>query len=98
VVSFDEVVVQRREFITLFGGIVAASPLTAQAQLAERKRSAVLMTLTANDRRAQSFVAAFTERLRLLGWKDGFNAPDGRPVMQIAFGHTWPNWLRMRQM
>jgi putative ABC transport system substrate-binding protein len=32
------------------------------------------MTLAADDRRAQSFVAAFVERLQQLGWHDGRNA------------------------
>ena len=64
---------RRRDFSKLVGVAVAAWPLVTRAQQTERKRIAVLLTLAAEDTRAQTFVAAFIERLQQLGWIDGRN-------------------------
>ena len=65
---------RRREFIGLVGG-ATAWPMAARAQQPERmRRIGALMTLAANDKRGQTFVAAFVERLQQLGWADGRNA------------------------
>jgi putative tryptophan/tyrosine transport system substrate-binding protein len=64
---------QRREFITLFGGAVAW-PLTARAQQANRMpRVAVLHSLAEGDFEARSWVNALKQGLAALGWSDGVN-------------------------
>src|SRR5947209_12738991 len=64
---------KRREFITLLGG-VAAWPLAARAQQAERiRRVGVLMAVAESDADVRSGVAAFQQSLQELGWKDGRN-------------------------
>jgi putative ABC transport system substrate-binding protein len=63
----------RREFITLFGG-AAAWPLAARAQKRDRvRRIGVLMGLDENDPLAKAYVSAFTKALADLGWTDGRN-------------------------
>jgi putative ABC transport system substrate-binding protein len=65
---------KRREFITLFGGTVAAWPLAAGAQQADRlRRIGVLMPLAADDREAPTRIAAFHQGLQQLGWVVGRN-------------------------
>ncbi len=64
----------RREFISLLGGAVAAWPFAARAQQGERvRRVGVLMNGTATDALPQSYVAAFVQELRSLGWIEGQN-------------------------
>ena len=64
---------QRREFITLFGG-AAAWPLAARAQQPERmRRIGVLVSLSANDPQTQARNAVFLQGLQLLGWTVGRN-------------------------
>jgi putative ABC transport system substrate-binding protein len=66
--------IRRRQFITLLGGAVAAWPLAARAQQADRKRRiGVLMPLAANDTEGQVRNAAFLQGLQELGWTDGRN-------------------------
>jgi putative tryptophan/tyrosine transport system substrate-binding protein len=66
--------VNRREFITLLGGAAIAWPLAARAQQADRmRRIGVLMNGTATEARLQSYVAAFVQGLRQLGWNEGQN-------------------------
>src|SRR5262249_54328598 len=65
---------QRRTFITLLGGAVAARPLTARAQQAERvRRIGVLDTLAADDAWAQTRHGAFLQGLQQAGWTIGRN-------------------------
>jgi ABC-type uncharacterized transport system substrate-binding protein len=65
--------VNRREFITLLGG-VAAWPLAARAQQGERmRRIGVLMYWSADDAEGQARHSAFTQALKQLGWSDGRN-------------------------
>jgi putative ABC transport system substrate-binding protein len=64
----------RREFITLFGGAAAAWPLAARAQQGERvRRIGVLLPFDENDPVAKARVSAFTQALADLGWADGRN-------------------------
>jgi putative tryptophan/tyrosine transport system substrate-binding protein len=65
---------QRREFITLLGGVVAGWPIAARAQQPERvRRIGVLWYLAADDAEGQARLAAFTQALTQLGWSDGHN-------------------------
>jgi putative ABC transport system substrate-binding protein len=64
----------RREFITLFGG-AAAWPLAARAQQGDRVRLiGVLMPYDENDPVIKPRVSAFTQALAGLGWTEGRNA------------------------
>src|SRR5260370_36281561 len=64
----------RREFITLLGGVAAAWPLAARAQHAERvRRIGVLMGYAESDSDARAWYAAFREALQKLGWTEGRN-------------------------
>ena len=65
---------ERREFITLLGGAVAAWPLTARAQQRKRVRSVgVLTPFAALDSEGQNRVTAFAQALQQLGWSVGQN-------------------------
>jgi putative ABC transport system substrate-binding protein len=69
---------RRREFIELVGRVAAASsvlwPLTSGAEQSNRvQRIDVLMANAESDHEAQSWVAAFREELRNLGWTEGRN-------------------------
>jgi putative ABC transport system substrate-binding protein len=61
---------RRREFITLLSG-AAAWPIAARAQ--QPKRIGVLMNGVATDEVIRSYVTAFTQQLRRLGWIEGQN-------------------------
>jgi putative ABC transport system substrate-binding protein len=66
----------RREFITLLGGVVAAWPVAGQAQQADgaaRKMLGVLSGSAENDPNNQAWFSAFDAELRNLGWKEGQN-------------------------
>jgi putative tryptophan/tyrosine transport system substrate-binding protein len=63
---------QRRAFLTLFGG-AAAWPLAARAQQAERVRRIGLLMASADDREGQARVTPLKEGLKELGWTDGRN-------------------------
>src|SRR5262245_15059862 len=66
---------RRRSFIVGLGSATVALPISAQAQQPERaRRIGVLMTLAADDKRGQTFVSAFVDRLQQLGWTNGGNA------------------------
>jgi putative ABC transport system substrate-binding protein len=63
----------RREFIAGLGG-AAAWPLAVRAQQGARvRRVGVLMNSVATDRQYQSYLAAFIDGLRQLGWTEGQN-------------------------
>jgi ABC-type uncharacterized transport system substrate-binding protein len=65
---------RRREFITLFGVVTAAWPLTARAQQSERVRHlGVLLAFEENDPRPKAWLSPVTEGLAELGWIDGRN-------------------------
>jgi putative ABC transport system substrate-binding protein len=65
---------RRREFITLLGGAAAGWPLAARAQQPERtRRVGVLMNSAPTDTTYQSYLAAFVQELRQLGWTEGQN-------------------------
>jgi hypothetical protein len=61
---------RRREFIALLGG-AAVWPLAAFAQRGSEKRVGVLMNGVATNTVSQSFLAAFVQELRQLGWVEG---------------------------
>jgi putative ABC transport system substrate-binding protein len=65
---------RRREFITLLGGVAAASPLAARAQQPEQmRRIGVLMNRAADDPQGQARLKAFQQALQQLGWSDARN-------------------------
>jgi putative ABC transport system substrate-binding protein len=64
--------IQRREFITLLGGVSLAWPLSVPAMPSDRAlRVGVLMNLTVEDPESQARVAAFARGLQQLGWTIG---------------------------
>jgi putative ABC transport system substrate-binding protein len=63
---------QRREFITLAGGVAAAWPFAARAQQADRGRRVVVLQAAGGAPQEVRY-AAFREALRQLGWTDGSN-------------------------
>jgi putative ABC transport system substrate-binding protein len=64
---------RRREFITIVGG-AATWPIVAKAEERERiRRVSVLMNRLATDTEPQSWLAAFIQELRQLGWTEGQN-------------------------
>ena len=87
---------KRREFITLIGGVVAASPLVARAQQSRSvRRVAVLMNTTADDVEGQERIRAFLQRLHGLGWTEGQNVhvdTAGLRVWLAAIANPRPNW------
>ena len=64
---------QRREFITLIGGAVAAWPLAARAQPERLRRIDMLISTAEDDPDTHTRVTAFLQRLQQLGWTDGRN-------------------------
>jgi putative tryptophan/tyrosine transport system substrate-binding protein len=64
---------QRRTFLTLFGGVVLAVPLGARAQQGERMRRIGVLMPTQAGQVQHAWVAALLESLRYLGWTDGHN-------------------------
>jgi putative ABC transport system substrate-binding protein len=65
---------RRRDFITLLGGAAVAWPLAARAQQTESvRRIGALFSGAKDDPGVQSSIAAFRERLAMLGWIEGGN-------------------------
>ena len=64
---------KRREFISLLGGAAVAWPLAARAQLGPMRHIGVPMNGAATETAPQSYVAAFVQALRQLGWTEGQN-------------------------
>jgi putative tryptophan/tyrosine transport system substrate-binding protein len=65
---------QRREFITLLGGTVAAWPLAARAQQTGAvRRIGVMMPFAAADAGGQALVASLRRGLKELGWTEDRN-------------------------
>jgi putative tryptophan/tyrosine transport system substrate-binding protein len=65
---------RRRDFIKVVAGSASFWPLAAHAQQVERTRLiGVLMGFEENDAAAQSWIAAFRDRLTKLGWTEGSN-------------------------
>ena len=91
----------RREFITLLGGAVAAWPLIARAQQPNRmRRIGVLVAQTAEDPQSQARNAAFLQGLGELGWNVGRNLQiDYRwgEVISRALLPTQPNCWHCRR-
>ena len=62
---------ERRDFIRVIGGAVAAWPTASRAQQGERvRRIGVLMSGVASDSENQIRIAAFQHGLHELGWTD----------------------------
>jgi putative ABC transport system substrate-binding protein len=65
---------KRREFMAGLGSAAATWPLAARAQQPDRmRRIGVLMNGAATEAERQSWVAAFNQALRGLGWAEGQN-------------------------
>jgi hypothetical protein len=64
---------RRREFITVFGGAVAAWPLAARAQRERMRRIGVLMTAPETDSEGRARIGALHQGLLELGWSEGRN-------------------------
>src|SRR6267154_1026184 len=65
---------RRREFIVGLGGAAVAWPNAARAQQGGRvRRVGVLMNAAATEMEYQSYLAAFIQGLRQLGWTEGQN-------------------------
>src|SRR5271167_1487058 len=63
---------RRREFIALLGSALVASPLAARAQQAKKLPTIGFLGATSAVV-WNSFVGAFLQRMRELGWIDGYN-------------------------
>jgi putative ABC transport system substrate-binding protein len=64
---------RRRAFIAGLGSAAVAWPLSARTQQPAIRRIGMLMNNVATDAEHQSFVAAFVQGLRQLGWIEGEN-------------------------
>ena len=60
---------KRREFLGVLGGTAIAWPLAARAQ--PMRRVGILMNGAATEAGPQSYVAAFVQAFRQLGWIEG---------------------------
>jgi putative tryptophan/tyrosine transport system substrate-binding protein len=87
----------RRDLITLFGGIAVAWPVRARAQQADRvRRIGVLLPYAENDPEAKSHLSAFTQELKRHGWSEGNIHIDTRlrPGWQTNIHCSRRSWLR----
>jgi putative tryptophan/tyrosine transport system substrate-binding protein len=63
---------RRRKFLTLLGSVAVACPLAARAQQTGKLPTVAFILYSASsDAPDAPWRAAFTERLRELGWTDG---------------------------
>src|SRR5262245_716482 len=77
---------RRRQFITLLGGAAAAWPLAARAQQPE-KLPTIGYLGSATPASQGQWVAAFVQRLRDLGWIEGYT---------VAIEYRWAEGRRSR--
>jgi hypothetical protein len=87
--------IRRRQFITLLGGAVAAWPLAAGAQQAERmRRIGVLTTTAADDPETQARIGAFLQGMKNLGGPSDATCAStaAGPLTPITFPETRPSW------
>jgi putative ABC transport system substrate-binding protein len=85
---------RRRDFISLVGGTLAASPLQVRAQQPKQvRRIGVLMTLAADDPEGRPRLGAFVQGLLEAGWADGRNVEIDTAIPDY-FANTRRNWLR----
>src|SRR6516165_8023618 len=66
--------VNRRSFITVFGGTAVSWPLAVRAQQAERMRRIGVLMGTARSKLGESHLATFLRRLEELKWVQGRSA------------------------
>ena len=64
---------KRREFITLLGGGLVASPFSARGQEGERVRRVGVLIGVAQDAQGEARLAAFRKGMQDLGWNEGRN-------------------------
>jgi putative tryptophan/tyrosine transport system substrate-binding protein len=64
---------RRRDFITAIAGLAAAWPLSAQAQVEQKRRIGFILAYAEDNPEAAPRIAAFVKGLRQLGWIDGRN-------------------------
>ena len=90
--------IQRREFITLFGGTVATRPLAARAQQpAKMKRIAIVSpSAKVSEIRVSGapYYRAFFEELGRLGYVEGQN-PGWSATLEKGNPNAMPNWPAM---
>lgn len=79
---------QRRQFVALFGGLIAALPLSVLATSATIRHIGVLMPLANSDPVAQHALNVFIEGMKNLGWSEGKNV-----VFEIRFSEGHPERL-----
>src|SRR5262249_11097136 len=81
--------VNRRNFMTLFGGAAAAWPLGAPAQQPERMRlEAAVYNIPEDDAAMKARFAAFRQELERLGWLESRNAR-----IETRFGAVTPEQI-----
>jgi putative ABC transport system substrate-binding protein len=67
------ILIRRREFITLIGGVGTVWPIAARAQTDRTRRIGIVMPFAKGDSEGESRLRAFKQELEKLGWRDGGN-------------------------
>jgi putative ABC transport system substrate-binding protein len=80
---------RRRDFIIAVGGSVAAWPLVARAQQAERVRRIAVLNGMASTGQNPAAYDAFLRRLGELGWTDGRNVR-----IEVRWANSNPELMR----